>query len=227
MMNYAKCIVLAVLALTLSACRSSGNGKQASGMDCDNISSEFLQDDKMSEGLRRFLKTCREEWMRRGYPGDEQPLEEYPLTHWESRAEYKIVYASNQFVSYWAYEWSKEYSYRGYSKLYVGTLLTSTGRRLKLKDLYDNPKEEAELKKAWEAAVARGNFWYESAKYNPGLRLDTLDKPFMTGNFFVMGNDIHFIYHQGEVAGNSHGAVEVIVPNWRHGVLAEEGAQGY
>lgn len=225
MTRHAKCIVLAALALALSACQSFGKRNQASEMDCDYIPSRTLVDDKMSDGLRRYLKTCREEWMREGYPGDMQSLAEYPLAHWESKTEYKIVYSSSRFVSYWANEWWKEASFCGNGKLSVGTLLISTGKRLQLKDLYDNPKEEAEFRKAWEAAVARGNFWYASAKYNPGVTLDTLDHPFMTENFFIKGNEIHFIYQQGEVSANCNGAVEVIVPNWKHGILAENGTQ--
>ena len=226
MTRHAKCIILAVLALALSACRSSGERNQASGMDCDYIPSRTLVHDRMSDGLRRYLKTCREEWIRGGYPDDEQPLEEYPLAHWERKAEYRIVYSSNRFVSYWADEWWKEDSFRGNGKLSVGTLLISSGRRLQLKDLHDNPEEEAELRKAWEAVIACGNFWFAEAKHNPGVALDTLDNPFMTENFFIKGNEIHFVYQQGEVSANCHGAVEVVVPNWRHGVLAEIDAQG-
>ena len=72
MTKYAKCVVLGALALALSACHSSGKRNQASEKDCDYIPSRGLVHDKMSDGLRRYLKTCLEEWMHGGLPGDEQ-----------------------------------------------------------------------------------------------------------------------------------------------------------
>lgn len=101
----------------------------------------------------------------------------------------------------------------------VGTLLCSTGRRIHLKDLYDTPEEEQQLQTAWEAAVARGNFWYSQKKYNPGIQLNKLDNPFMTDNFFIKGKEIHFIYQKGEVAANCFAAVEVVIPCWAGGIM--------
>ena len=222
MTAYGKSIVLAAAVLALSSCQSACQRSHAIQADCDFVPSRTLAHDQMSDGLRRYLKTCREEWMRGAYPGSEAPLEEYPLAHWECRTEYRIVYGSDRFVSYWADEWWKEDSFCGNSKLSVGTLMRPTGRRLHLRDLYDTPEEKAELVKAWESAVARGRFWYAAAKYNPGVTLDTLDHPFMTENFFIKGNEIHFIYQQGEVSANCNGAVEVVVTNWSHGILAAD-----
>jgi len=226
-MNTTKNTLLAMsVALCLCFCQNATsketvtNVKPAQEND-DYVPSRTLADDKMSDTLRYYLQTCRSEWLN-DHPVISDSLTNVSYTKWKVDSEYKIVYDDDRFISFWADEWLHGNGNCSSNKLSVGTLLRSTGKRIHLKDLYRTPAEKQKLQKAWETAVARGNFWYSQKEYNPDTQLDKLEHPFMTDNFFIKGKEIHFIYQKGEVAANCYAAVEVVIPHWECGILADE-----
>lgn len=209
----------AAVCAVFSSCRPTREQMTAAVFEDDYVPSSMLEDDRMSETLSSYLRTCREEWMNGAESTDLRPLDKCWLTEWKTSGEYRIVYDDDRFVSFWADEWLHGNGNCSSNKLSVGTLLRSTGRRIHLKDLYSTSEEEQQLQTAWEAAVARGNFWYSQKKYNPDTQLNKLDNPFITDNFFIKGKEIHFIYQKGEVAANCFAAVEVVIPCWAGGIM--------
>lgn len=214
-----KLVAAIVVSAVLSSCKSSDKRMTIAVHDDDYVPSTTLEDDRMSDMLSSYLRTCREEWMNGAESTDLRPLDKCWLTEWKTSGEYRIVYDDDRFVSFWADEWLHGNGNCSSNKLSVGTLLRSTGRRIHLKDLYSTSEEEQQLQTAWEAAVARGNFWYSQKKYNPDTQLNKLDNPFITDNFFIKGKEIHFIYQKGEVAANCFAAVEVVIPCWAGGIM--------
>ena len=212
--NILRVIAVGAVCAMLSSCKTTGGYMY----NDDYVPSTALENDRMSEALGSYLRTCRREWMNGGE--DMRPLDKCWLTEWKTSGEYRIVYDDDRFVSFWADEWLHGNGNCSSNKLSVGTLLRSNGRRVHLTDLYCTAEEQKKLQKAWEAAVARGSFWYSQQEYNPDIRLDKLDNPFLTDNFFIKGNEIHFIYQKGEVAANCFAAVEVVIPEWTCGVMS-------
>lgn len=215
-----KLVATGAACAVLFSCQSSDKQMTTAVYEDDYVPSTTLENDRMSETLGSYLRACREEWMNGEDSADLRPLDKCGLTSWETSGEYKIVYDDDRFVSFWADEWLHGNGNCSSNKLSVGTLLRSTGRRIHLKDLYGSDEERQKLQEAWEAAVARGNFWYSQKEYNPDIQLDKLDNPFMTDNFFIKGNEIHFIYQKGEVAANCFAAVEVVIPDWTGGLMS-------
>jgi hypothetical protein len=143
-----KLVAAIVVCAVLSSCKSLDRQMTAEGYDDDYVPSTMLENDRMSDTLSSYLRTCREEWMAGTDSVDMPPLDKCWFTKWETSGEYRIVCDDELFVSFWADEWLHGYGNCSSNKLSVGTLLRSTGRRIHLKDLYHTPEEQQQLPKA-------------------------------------------------------------------------------
>ena len=120
--------------------------------------------------------------------------------HWESKSDYKIVYASETLVSFRIVYWSYTGGAHGMSHTQVGTV--RNGKVLQLADLPGN------IEKLWQQAL---NSHPEIKTIKEYLEFIG-EKPKITENFYLDKDGIHFIYQPYEIAPFAVGIVDVFVP---------------
>lgn len=123
-----------------------------------------------------------------------------PSSTREFRKDYRVVYADEKFLSFYAEEYSYEGGPHGYTQTKCGTFCRKTGRRLSLDDVFAESERE-ELARKLRAEVAK--------KLEGGETTSKEVKP--TENFYFAADGWHFVYNPYEVAAYSEGTIEVVV----------------
>ena len=141
---------------------------------------------------------------------DPENLQKYPLMHWQSSGDYKIVYSSKKYVSIKVVEWAYTGGAHGNSQTTAATF--SAGKRLKIKDLYRTALEKKHLEKLWQQALVR-HFKAKSFADYVKTRGNVFE-PFMTENFYLDGKGVHFIYDPYEIDCFAAGTIDIFVP-WK------------
>ena len=129
-----------------------------------------------------------------------QELATMPEMNWESKNDYKIVYASEKMVSFKIVSWSYTGGAHGMTDTKVGTV--KNGKVMKITDLPPNIK----------------TLWQQSLDSHPEIK--TINEyasffnedPQMTENFYLDDKGVHFIYQPYEIAPFATGTVDVFVP---------------
>lgn len=123
-----------------------------------------------------------------------------PTMYWESKCDYKIVYASEKLVSYKIVSWSYSGGAHGMTDTKVGTI--RNGKVLKLSDLPEN------IETLWQRALNSHPEIKTIKEYATFLN----EEPQITDNFYLDDKGIHFIYQPYEIAPFATGIVDVLVP---------------
>ena len=123
-----------------------------------------------------------------------------PTMHWESKCDYKIVYASEKLVSFKIVSWSYSGGAHGMTDTQVGTV--RNGKVLKLTDLPEN------IETLWQQALNSHPEFNTIKKYSDFIK----EKPQITDNFYLDDKGVHFIYQPYEIAPFATGTVDVFVP---------------
>ena len=120
--------------------------------------------------------------------------------NWESKSDYKIVYASEKSVSFKIVLWSYSGGAHGMTDTKVGTV--RNGKLLKLSDL------PANIETLWQQALNSHPEFKTIKKYSDFIG----ESPKITENFYLDDKGIHFIYQPYEIAPFAMGTVDVFVP---------------
>ena len=123
-----------------------------------------------------------------------------PTMHWESKCDYKIVYASEKLVSFKIVSWSYSGGAYGMTDTKVGTV--RKGKVLKLSDLPEN------IETLWQQALNSHPEIKTIKEYAGFLN----EAPQITDNFYLDDKGVHFIYQPYEIAPFATGTVDVFVP---------------
>ena len=121
-----------------------------------------------------------------------------PAMHWESKCDYKIVYASEKLVSYKIFSWYYTGGAHGMSDTQVGTV--RNGRVLNLADLPEN------IETLWRKALK------SHPEFEVIMEYSGSDEPQITENFYLDDKGVHFIYQPYEIAPFAAGTVDIFVP---------------
>lgn len=155
-----------------------------------------------TDELTRYLDFCRDTAIR-GELGDDWPVDWMVgagMSSWDSKNEYRIVYADERYLSFRAEEYSYTGGAHGNNKIIVGTFDRNTGKRLTIADIIPKSKREYALsllrKKAIEAVGGKDNLQGEV---------------YLTDNFFIAADGIHFVFNEYEIACYAQGNIEVIL----------------
>ena len=123
-----------------------------------------------------------------------------PTMHWESKCDYKIVYASEKLVSFKIVSWSYSGGAYGMTDTKVGTV--RKGKVLKLSDLPEN------IETLWQQALKSHPESKTIKEYAKFLN----EEPQITDNFYLDDKGIHFIYQPYEIAPFATGTIDIFVP---------------
>ena len=126
-------------------------------------------------------------------------LAEMPSMNWESKCNYKIVYASEKLVSYKIFSWSYSGGAHGMPDTQVGTV--RNGKALKLADLPKN------IEILWQQALKSHPEFKTIKKYSDFIG----ESPKITENFYLDDKGIHFIYQPYEIAPFATGTIDIFV----------------
>lgn len=118
----------------------------------------------------------------------------------EYRKMFKVIYADEQYLSYHAEEFSYTGGAHGTTRISVGTIDRSTGRRLRVTDCVPQEKFPALQQALYEGAVKK-----LGGKEHLQADVQVID------NFYLSSNGLHFIYNTYEIACYAKGMVEVII----------------
>ena len=127
-------------------------------------------------------------------------LAEMPSMNWESKCNYKIVYASEKLVSYKIFSWSYSGGAHGMPYTQVGTV--RNGKILKLADLPEN------IETLWKQALKSHPEFKTIKEYSDFLG----ELPKITENFYLDDKGVHFIYQPYEIAPFATGTIDIFVP---------------
>ena len=127
-------------------------------------------------------------------------LAEMPSMNWESKCNYKIVYASEKLASYRIFSWCYSGGAHGMPDTKVGTV--RNGKVLKLADL------PANIETLWKQALISHPTYKTIKEYSDFLG----ELPEITENFYLDDKGVHFIYQPYEIAPFATGTIDIFVP---------------
>ena len=155
-----------------------------------------------TDELTRYLDFCRDTAIR-GAPGEDWPVDWMVgagMSSWDSKNEYRIVYADERFLSFRAEEYSYTGGAHGNNKITVGTFDRKMGKRLTVADVIPKSKRKYALallrKKAIEAIGGKDSLQGEV---------------YLTDNFFIAADGIQFVFNEYEISCYAQGAIEVVL----------------
>ncbi len=159
------------------------------------------------EDFNRYIRFCREtaiSAVAEENLNDQMPKDDWmvgaALTTREFNKEYRIIYADRDYLSFY----TKEYSYlggaHGNTVIRVGTISRSTGRILKVGDFVADGKRVALLAALHDGAVKA-----------LGDEENLQSEVWITDNFYLAKDGLHFIYNEYEIACYAAGPVEVVI----------------
>ena len=155
-----------------------------------------------TDELTRYLDFCRDTAIR-GAPGEDWSVDwmvQASISCWDFKNEYRIVYADEKYLSFRAEEYSYTGGAHGNNKITVGTFDRKTGKRLTVVDIIPKSKCDYILsllrKKAIEAVGGKDNLQGEV---------------YLTDNFFIAADGIHFVFNEYEIACYAQGNIEVVL----------------
>ena len=121
--------------------------------------------------------------------------------NWQSKCDYKIICSNNKFVSFKITSWSYTGGAHGMTVTKVGTV-----RNRKVMKLADLP---ADVHKLWKNAVIKH---FKAKNFEELLKERGIFKPYITENFYLEKNGIHFIYDPYEIDCFGAGTSDIFVP---------------
>ena len=153
-------------------------------------------------GCAEIEKTTQEEYISM-ICGWEEPAElaSVPVMHWQSKCDYKIICSNQEFVSFKIESWSYTGGAHGMTVTKVGTV--SNGKVLKLADLPDD------IPALWRKAIVKH---FKAKSFDALVKERTVFKPYITENFYLDENGIHFIYDPYEIDCFAAGTIDIFVP---------------
>ena len=153
-------------------------------------------------GYADTTKTTQQEYISM-ICGWDEPAELASVTsmHWESKCDYKIICSNENFVSFKITSWSYTGGAHGMTVTKVGTV-----RNRKVMKLADLP---ADVHKLWENAVIKH---FKAKNFEELLKERGIFKPYITENFYLEKNGIHFIYDPYEIDCFGAGTIDIFVP---------------
>ena len=121
--------------------------------------------------------------------------------NWESEADYKIICSNKEFVSFKIESYSYTGGAHGMTVTIVGTV--RNGKVLKLADLPGN------MQALWRKAVVK---YFKARSFETLVKERDVFKPYITENFYLDKNGIHFIYDPYEIDCFAAGTIDIFVP---------------
>ena len=118
----------------------------------------------------------------------------------EFKKDFKVVYADDSYLSYYAMEYSYTGGAHGTTTVSVGSLKRPSGETVKLSEFVPEEKMKSLQKALYDGVVKK-----------LGSAENILGEVKVIDNFYIAKDGLHFVYNQYEVAPYAAGVIEIVI----------------